>query len=277
MIESAENTMTRNEIMGRLESLPFIDIFEVTDRQAVAYDLHTETDFTIRFAESFTKEDLRALIHISPDIPAVMKMNVDMLTGYLWNVMDHNAFLTLNGLWYVYGDEDYRAIAQHHGCDEAIILPEHDAKGCMWFARQVCIVDVRRIEAYFVRKNPNYPETSSFNAIDYLRREIMVTTFHELRHLMLDTNPALPVEDYPLEWGTEAMVERYAQEICEDGWVVGVFKERKNIYDRNEKSFARGGFSAGKGLPAGAPFGESQSAAPTARWKLAGGHPGNCR
>jgi hypothetical protein len=47
--------------------------------------------------------------------------------------MDHNAFLTLNGLWYVCSDEDYRAIAHTHDYDEAITLPEQDARGVCGF------------------------------------------------------------------------------------------------------------------------------------------------
>ena len=50
--------MTRNEILGSLESMPFVDIFEVTQQYTVAYDRRLGTDFTVRFAESFTKEDL---------------------------------------------------------------------------------------------------------------------------------------------------------------------------------------------------------------------------
>lgn len=203
---------TKQEILGRLESLPFIDIFEVTEQQVVAYDLHTETDFAIRFAETFTKEDMRALIHVSPEIPAALQFDVDKLTDYLWDVMDHNAFLTLNGLWYVCSDADYRIVSQFHDCDEAIILPEHDSMGCMWFSRQVCIVDVGRIK----RKHPGAD-------VAQLWRELVVTTLHELRHLMLDTNPALPIEEYPLELGSEFMVERYAQEICEDGQITNIF------------------------------------------------------
>ena len=204
--------MTREEILGRLESLPFIDIFEVTEQQVVAYDLHTETDFAIHFAESFSKETLKALIHVPSEIPAQLQFHVDALTDYLWETMDHNAFLTLNGLWYVCSDEDYRAIAHTHDYDEAITLPEQDAQGCMWFSRQVCIVDVSRI----LKKNPGADITQ-------LRRELMVTTLHELRHLMLDTNPALPIDEYPLELGKEFLVERYAQEVCEDLQIAHIF------------------------------------------------------
>ena len=215
--------MTRAEIMGRLESLPFIDIFEVTDQQVVAYDLHTETDFAIRFAETFTKEDLRALIHVSPEIPAALQFDVDKLTDYLWDVMDHNAFLTLNGLWYVCSEADYNTIARFHDCGDAAFLPEHPAKGIMWFARQVCIVDVRQIEQFLARKHPNHWKNPNFDSVGFLRRELMVTTLHELRHIMLDTNPVLPIDTYPLELGSEFMVERYAQEICEDGQISHIF------------------------------------------------------
>ena len=213
--------MTRQEILDSLESCPFVEIFEVTREQVVAYNQNAATDFTIRFAEPFTKEDLRALIHVLPDIPAALRPDADALAEYLWEVMDRNAFLTLGGLWYVYSDAQYAQIARFHGYDEAVTLPDHDAKGCMWFARQVCIVDVRRIEQYLARKNPN----PDFDPLGYLRRDVVVTTLHELRHVMLDTNPVLPIDDYPLELGTEFMVERYAQDICEDACILHIFEK----------------------------------------------------
>ena len=207
--------MTREEILGRLESLPFIDIFEVTEQQVVAYHQQSATDFTIRFAEYFTREDLAERIHICQGIPAELQPGTDALTDYLWEVMDHNAFQTLSGLWFVYSDGDYNTVARFHDCDEAMALPDHNAEGCMWFARQVCIVDVGRI----LTKHPKA-------SLDFLRREIIVTALHELRHLMLDTNPALPVEEYPLELGSEFLVERYAQEICEDTQISHIFNQK---------------------------------------------------
>jgi hypothetical protein len=215
--------MTQQEIIGRLESLPFLDIFEVNEQYAVAYDQRNATDFTIRFAEHFTKKDLKALIHVSPEIPKRLQFDLDRLTQYLWSVMDHNAFLTLSGLWYVYSDNDYHTVARFHGCEDAIFLPEHNAKGCMWFDRQVCIVDVRRIEQYLERKNPRHWKNPHFHSVDYLRRELIVTTLHELRHLMLDTNPTLPIDEYPLELGSEFLVERYAQDTCEDTSISHIF------------------------------------------------------
>ena len=121
------NTMTRQEIMSRLEDLPFLDIFEVTEEYAVVYDQHNETDFTVRFAEHFTKQHLKELIHVCPDMPSCLRFDVDMLTDYLWSVMDHNAFLTLAGLWYVYNEEDYQKLARFHSCHDGALLPEHKA------------------------------------------------------------------------------------------------------------------------------------------------------
>lgn len=215
--------MTKEEILGRLESLPFIEIFHVEETCAVVYNQQAETDFTVRFAEFFTKEDLKALIHICSGIPKELQFDSASMAEYLWQVMDHNAFLTLGGLWFVWEDADYSRIAKFHEYGDAVLLPEYKATGCMWFQRQVCIVDVGRILAQLEKKYPNYREDPDFDATGYLRRELVVTALHELRHLMLDTNPALPIDQYPLELGNEAMVERYAQELCEDNSIAHIF------------------------------------------------------
>lgn len=215
--------------MGRLESLPFIHIFEETERYVVAYNQHTASGFQICFPEHFTREDLKSRIHISANIPSFLQFDIDTMAAYLWAHMDNNAFLTLNGLWFVWNAEDYREIARFHECDEAILLPEHKAKGCMWYARQVCIVDVQQIILYWQRKQPSHKKTPDFEAVTYLRRDLVVTTLHELCHLILETNPAF-WEDYPEEMGTEFQVERYAQETCEYKDIIHVFKERNDFY-----------------------------------------------
>lgn len=195
----------------------------------VAYNQHTASGFQVCFPEHFTQDDLRSRIHISPSIPSFLQMDADAMASYLWEHMDHNTFLTLNGLWFVWNTEDYREIARFHECDDAIVLPEHKAKGCMWYARQVCIVDARQIVLYWQRKQPAGITASDGEATAYLRRDLVVTTLHELRHLILDTNPAF-WEDYPEELGTEFQVERYAQEICEYKDIIHIFKEGNDFY-----------------------------------------------
>ena len=164
--------------------------------------------------------------HISPEIPSLLQPDIDALTDYLWTHMDHNAFLTLNGLWFVWNEADYIQIARFHACGDAAILPEHRAKGCMWYARQVCIVDVKQIVLYWQRKQPGTQHTPDAEDIAYLRRDLLVTALHELRHLLLDTNPAL-WDDYPAEFATEFQVERYAQEICEYRDISHIFIEKE--------------------------------------------------
>ena len=212
--------------MGRLESLPFIHIFEETERSVVAFNQFTASDFQICFPEYFTRDDLKERIHISEKIPALLRFDLDAMADYLWNHVDHNMFLTLSGLWFVWDEGDFAEISRFHECDEVIVLAEHKAKGYMWYARQVCIVDIRQIISYWQRKQPDGVEMWSQEAVTYLRRDMVVTALHELRHLIIETNPVF-WEEYPAELGTEFQVERYAQEICE-------YADIFHIYERKE-------------------------------------------
>lgn len=247
-----EKVMTKAELLDGLRTLPFIEIFEETREQVVAYDTRCETDFVVRFSEYYTREDLKALIHISPAIPPCLQLDIDALTDYLWEVMDHNAFLTLNGLWYVYDGEEYEDIARFYEHDEILSLREHDAKGYMWFARQVCVVDIRGIIRFMERKNPNRLKDVGYDRTEYLRRDVIVTSLHELRHIMLETNPTLPLEDYPEELGTEFMVERYAQDHCVDDQILQIFKERNERYECDEESCSLDSLPSGGRLSLGA-------------------------
>lgn len=206
-------TMTRRDIISALEEHPFVDIFQISDSYAVVYDQSTATDITYYFPERYLPQHLMDKIHICPDMPSSLQIDKNTLTAYLWETMDHNAFLTLSGLWYVCSDEDYRFVARFHQCDEAVLLPNYDALGCMWYARQVCIVDVGRILKRLQKQHHRYQADPDFDPVVFLRKKLLITTLHELRHLMLDTNPALPTDAYPIELGGEFFVERYAQEV----------------------------------------------------------------
>lgn len=204
--------MSRAEIVAELQSRIGIEIFELTDEYVIFYDEGNATDTTIRFAESYTKEDLKAVIHISPSVPPELRPNVDALVDYLWEVMDHYAFLTLNGLWYIYSDEDYRTFARFHGYEDGRLLQEANSRGCMWFDRQVCIVDARRVRQW-------HPDAS----LDHIHWDLIMITLHELRHLMMDTNPTLPAEEYPPELGSELKVRQFAWDLCEEERIAPIF------------------------------------------------------
>ena len=51
-----KTTMTRVEILYSPENLPFVELFDITELQVGTYDLHTETDFAIRFTGFFPKK-----------------------------------------------------------------------------------------------------------------------------------------------------------------------------------------------------------------------------
>ena len=121
------------------------------------------------------------LIHIQSEIPAYLQFNADALTDYLWEVMVQHVLLTLNSLWYVCPETDYRTIDQFYDCNEAATVPDRNTKGCVLFAKQVCIMDVARI----LKEHPDA-------CMPKLRREPVVTTLHELRHLVFYTNPSYP-------------------------------------------------------------------------------------
>ena len=51
----------------------------------------------------------------------------------------------------------------------------------------------------------------SLSAWESFHMCIWETIFHELRHLMLDCNPLLPEDDYPVHLAAEEAVEAFAR------------------------------------------------------------------
>ena len=209
--------MNREEILYALHQIPEVEIGEVTNDICVVFDNNTGKCFQYEF--NMTEKLLASKIEVSDGIPRSLQVDVDKLAAYLLSNVDENAFLTLECLCFVAGEQDYDRLAKRYNCCEPYDFHSHKEMGVMWFDHNVCIVDVANI-AHRIKK------TEGDKHLLKTQREIVVTAVHELRHLMLDTNIVLPYSEYPEELGRECRVEDYAQDVVDknDFWKT-VFKK----------------------------------------------------
>ena len=203
--------LTKEEIEDRLMAFPYIDIFEQNEKMTVVYDHITDIVITYNYPERYTPQDLQNRIHILSPMPSNAQINIENLVHYLWENMDHNAFITLDALWFVNDPDDYQKIAEYYNDDGIYEVVQQKSRGFFWFSHQACVVDVSLI---IDRLNKQRDTTKTFT--QELRKMIMEVAIHEMRHQMLDATLILSKEHYPREWGSEFHVRRYAGELCDE-------------------------------------------------------------
>lgn len=201
--------MTREEILCFLEEDPNIEVYEVTDSNVTYYDHNMGKVTTISFMEAFTVKDLVDKIYISEHLPEFARIDKTGLATYLMKAMEPTAFMTLNKIWILADYADYQLMAKEHSA-EALSFYSENSFGQMWFDQNVVFVDFSNILNRAESCADEFEISSETDLKQFVRCEGIVTILHELRHLQLDTNIFLPVDDYPSELAEETMVEDYA-------------------------------------------------------------------
>ena len=89
--------------------------------------------------------------------------------------------------------------------------------GVMWYERNAVVINMGEIvrTGEWIDRESIDVEDPYFSAENQIIIGLLTTALHELRHLQMDTNIVLPLDEYPLELGNEAAVEEYCREAFE--------------------------------------------------------------
>ena len=199
--------MRREDILCSLQQLVGVEIAEATNDSCTIYD--DVNGKVTQFNFNMTKELLASKIHISNSVISHIPMNKEKLAEYLFNNVDKNAFLTLDGLYFVYDKSDYEELGEVYNDCTPMEFYETKERGVMWFDHNVCIVGVKNIIERVM-------QTETHNEVFCIKRRIVGVTIHELRHLMMDTTLVLPEDEYPPILGHEYRVDDYAFEVTDN-------------------------------------------------------------
>ena len=144
-------------------------------------------------------------------------------TSYLANLlmrMDANMLICLNRIVFMQDEEsDCEAVCTEMD-SELCEFPYmgDDRLGIYWSSENSVIINLMAIKRCVEELMSEGFEYYSTEDVE-MRRGVLITLFHELRHLGLD-NPFLPMDAYPVSEGTERAVEEWARDAYEQ-----LFKE----------------------------------------------------
>lgn len=198
--------MNREDILCSLQQQVGVEIAEVTKDYCVIYD---DTYGKVsQFNFNMTTDLLASKIHISDAVNRHLPMSKEKLAAYLLENVDEHAFLTLEGLYFVYDKTDYEELVRLYRDCSPMDFYENKERGVMWFDHNVCIVGVKNII-----ERAKITELS--NVEFRTKRRVIGVTIHELRHLMMDTTLVLPKDKYPPILGHEYRVDDYAFDVTD--------------------------------------------------------------
>jgi len=228
--EPSKTLLTKARIQDELKNIDSITIEEQNERGILVWDEDEEKEIPFFFLEHMDASALAERIYVSKDIPQKYQVDKQALAKYLWNVCDRNAFVTLDEMviiWSVPEDteqfelQDFKDsglvhLRERFEDDYALELGD-ELLGVMWYERNVVVINMGEIvrTGEWIERESIDIEDPYFLAENQIIIGLLTTVLHELRHLQMDTNIVLPLDEYPLELGNEAEVEEYCREVFE--------------------------------------------------------------
>lgn len=207
--------------LKELEKEKEIEIFEQTRSSIGLYDYQDGKEIVYVFKRN--KTEFSSHVHISRRIPKKYRPNREKLVQYLLN-LPNDMLLTLSDIWFVWNEADYENMVDYYDADPAYVgdLYDENCLGKMWFEKNAAIIDVQNIFKSAVEIEKQDIALGFYgNADQDTREQIIVTTVHEIRHIMMDTNIILPEDEYPVHLASEFEVEEFARQwVYEQGWNV---------------------------------------------------------
>lgn len=181
------------------------------------YDYDTSCDDDVlyfRKPEYCTKDELEKLIFVGnvADKRITPEFLANVLSDAYSGILD-DMMAVLRGIAVISEDQDVKKLSEAWNIDEDEIrdVEPTNCIGVTWFQKRIAIIYEQAVietSREIAKEDPSEP----FGRI-YLRG-ICSTAIHECRHVMLDCNPFLDEDEYPVYLQSEEEVE----EFCRDRW-----------------------------------------------------------
>lgn len=201
-----------------------LEVLEESESGYVLFDACNGKDIPVHFIETMVLENLMGLIHVSKDIPKKYRPDESKIVEYLWHNLDRNMFITLEEIVIVWSDTDNESFVdmqrtrlyQEYNDEYAYEIGEN-VLGQMWFDRNIIIINMGEIVKMAKENEQEFSlfENDYYCADNQVIVGFLTTLIHELRHLQMDTNYFLPVDEYPENEADEDCVELYCRQVFE--------------------------------------------------------------
>lgn len=218
--------MNKELLIKELEEDEKIENGEIVERKEegiLYYDYDMGEEIFYRFGEFCTTKHLEEITHVG-----AIAQNHGLTAQYITEMLKEaynegtefeDMMCTLRGIYVISSEEEFVAAVKEvlETTDDTDSLKDYlnDAFsyddfehlcGKTWYEKQTAFINEKCI---WELADELTDEFSSFEN-EYCIG-ISTTTIHECRHLMLDTNPFLPENTYPIEESSEASVEEFCR------------------------------------------------------------------
>lgn len=177
--------------------------FEITKRNNFVdiLDNNKGENYTFNFPTAFSDKYIKSISLVDDKVHKLVDMN--FVYKLISKYADINALVSLENIVFIYDEsEDYFSktrdtLFSMYGDEYSLCLCDEQL-GLTWIERQTVVVNVSNILH------------STINTADF-EFELISTIFHELRHLVYETNPFIKGYEniYPTNGGDESEVEYY--------------------------------------------------------------------
>ena len=207
--------MTKNDVIETLtkdSSEKNGEIIETTETYVEYMDYQSEIETKFRFEETFSDEEMRKLIFIGKGASEnclTKEFIIDVLKKAFGD--DYfDATCTLSGIMIPSNEEEFDSMLEainttsddmrewHQWADEEGLI------GHTFVAHQIAMINESAVAAVAKEvSDDSFPYEKEYQI------GMLTTLIHEMRHLMLETNPFLPEDEFPESEKEERAVEEF--------------------------------------------------------------------
>lgn len=186
-----------------------VEILEEGDLTMSVYDIVDGREIHYTGDEAIDEQWLAQRISIPQSVVNIFVPAAEIAKTLL-GVLDKEYFNTLRGIVFFDSKKDFDEIKKYTDTEELYLSVnkeqfQNECVGLTIWSEQIVLINCKKIR-----------ELSSEEEAPDIRRGIWITVLHELRHLLLDCNPYLPMEKYPVEAAAEDAVEEWAINVYEN-------------------------------------------------------------
>lgn len=205
--------ITKEELLKSIADEPSIELLEETVATVTVYDKTEGKEITFTFQEAMSVQWLASKITISESATSIFRLSKEHIAEVLYLNLPSEHFMTLNRIFISGNESDYEKIedildAEGYGVDSY-----NNQCGVMLNYYNSVVINVNVIQAVSKEVFPEEYFGKKYESETV--RGFWSTAFHEIRHLMLDTNIFLPEEVYPINLSEEKEVESFGNRVTE--------------------------------------------------------------
>lgn len=213
--------MNKDGLLAELQEETEKGNVEIIDSKSDIVEILDFTDGrTVRFRiNEISEKEIASMINFGPSIANQVNCNDEAYR--IAKTLIHlpaEFFDTLRYILLPETDEDVQQMCQkldlnYDDFPSSIHFDDCNALGCLWYNESSVIVNIPVIRKICFEMWDGFPE---YYATKEIKHCFWETLLHELRHQMLDCNPFLSEDKYPLSLSSEENVENYARKTCEN-------------------------------------------------------------